>query len=35
MVRQRWVCIAFFECVEFPILEVAQPRREPLADQGE
>ena len=35
MARQRRVGIAFLECVELPVLEVAQSRREALADQGE
>ena len=35
VVRQRGICIAFLECVEFPIFEIAQPRREAFADQGE
>ena len=35
MVRQRRVGIGFLEGVELPVLEVAQSRREALADQGE
>lgn len=35
VVRQCRISSAFLECVEFPVLEVAQSRREPLADQGE
>jgi len=34
VVRQRRVGIAFFECVELSILQVAQSRCETFADQG-
>jgi len=35
VIGQHRIGIALLECVEFPILEVAQPRCETPADQGE
>lgn len=35
VIGQRWISIGLFEGVELPVLDVAQSRREALADQGE
>lgn len=35
MIGERRIGVAFLECVELPIFEIAQSRCEPLADQRE
>lgn len=35
LVRQRGICISLLERMELPVVEIAQSRCEPLADQGE
>ncbi len=34
MLFERRIGVRFLKCMEFPILQIAQPRREPLSDEG-
>jgi hypothetical protein len=34
MLFERRIGVRFLKCVKFPILQIAQHRREPLSDEG-